>query len=77
MRDNPIRVLRDYQAIGYKLSYDRTYQRGYVSRKPMDIGLREVYEAHGKRSGMLYILEPSYQSTRYCIRHYLIKESAQ
>lgn len=58
---------------GYRLA-DAAYTRGYVSRKAYNIDSAEVYTAGGSRKGQLYILRPCFDSTRYCFRHYLVKE---
>lgn len=55
---------------GYKLG-DTAYQRGYVSRKAYIDDL-PVHKAGGRRKGQLYVLLPSYRSTQYCIRQYLV-----
>lgn len=68
-----MKTLDDYLDMGYHLDGVMTYQRGYVSRKPMDEGKRIVYEAKGNRKGQFYILEPCYTSSQYCFRHYLTK----
>ena len=65
-------TLNDYLEMGYKLDGGMTYQMGYVSRK-VDIGQQTVYEAKGSRKGEFYILVPSWESSRYCFRHYLTK----
>lgn len=49
-------------------------QRGYVSRKLTCIGDNPVYSVtSGKRKGEVFVLYPSYNSTRYCLRVYLTK----
>ena len=58
---------------GYRLG-DMQYTKGYVSRKTSDIFTCPVYEARGSRKGELYILEPAYNTSRYCFRHYLYKK---
>lgn len=68
-----MKTLNDYLDMGYRLDGGMTYQRGYVSRKPMDEGKRIVYEAKGNRKGQFYVLEPCFTSSRYCFRHYLTK----
>lgn len=65
-------TLNDYLDNGYHLSSDMTYQRGYVPRG-VDIGDQIVHEGKGARAGQLYILVPSYTSSRYCFRQYLRK----
>ena len=57
--------------MGYRLA-DMQYARGYVSRR-IERGSEPVRVAGGRRSGELYIDEPCYTSTRYHIRHYLIR----
>ena len=49
---------------------DKKYQRGYVSRKAYEDD-QEVFMAGGCRSGDLYILLPTHNSTQYCFRQYL------
>ena len=65
--DAMLREISVYEKADIKL------QRGYVSRKPKDDLLREVYVASGSRKGQYYILVPNYQSTQYCYRQYLKK----
>ena len=48
------------------------YQRGYISRR-VDTMAQPVRVAGGNRKGQLYVLLPSYDSTRYCVRRYLYK----
>ena len=62
---------KDAISQGYKAG-DTKYQRGYVSRR-IDPLSQTVHTAGGNRKGQLYILLPSYQSTQYCIRQYLVK----
>lgn len=63
----------DYIRDGYKVG-DIKWQRGYVSRKFTNDGNRPVYAVtSGKRKGQVFVLYPSYISTRYCIRAYLTK----
>ena len=53
---------------------DIVWQRGYVSRKLTTYACTPVYAVtRGKRKGQLFILVPSYISTRYCRRIYLAK----
>lgn len=68
-----MKTLNDYIEMGYRLSGELSYQNGYVSRKPVDEGKRIVYEAKGNRKGQFYVLQPCFNSTRYCFRHYLTK----
>ena len=56
---------------GYK-NGKQMYQRGYVSRR-CNSGEQLVRMAGGHRKGQLYVLLPSWQSTTYCIRQYLVK----
>lgn len=58
--------------IGYSIAFS-AYQNGYVSRKkdPADFLLQA---AGGKRRGMIYALAPAFNTSRYCLRHYLIRE---
>lgn len=48
------------------------YSSGYVSRK-VNISTQEVRIAGGSRSGQLYVVVPSYHTTRYHLRQYLVK----
>lgn len=57
---------------GYR-DAERTYQRGYVSRK-CNPDEQIVQEAGGSKKGKLYVLLPNRASTRYCFRQYLRKE---
>ena len=66
-------TLREALAEGWREA-DTVLQQGYVSRKPMDDLDREVHEAGGTRRGLVYILLPNKDSTRYCYRRYYIKE---
>lgn len=50
---------------------DAVWQKGYVSRKAKDEYIM-VEEAGGTRRGQYYVLLPNRESTRYCIRQYLI-----
>ena len=56
---------------GYHVA-DTKYQRGYVSRKA-DPMKQPVHVAGGLRKGHLYVLLACVESTRYCVRQYLIK----
>ena len=56
---------------GYKDGETR-WQHGYVSRR-CDPMKQPVLIAGGTRKGELYVLLPSWKSTTYCIRQYLIK----
>ena len=56
-------------ALGYKYVFS-SWTMGYVSRK-VDLSAQPVYQAGGKRKGLVYILGPSCMSSRYCHRHYL------
>lgn len=57
---------------GYKPA-DMQYTKGYVSRRS-DLAKQPVHVAGGSRKGELYILIPSFKSTRYCLRWYLRKD---
>ena len=46
------------------------YEMGYVSRR-INPGEQPVRIAGGSRIGQLYVLEPSWVTTRYCERMYL------
>lgn len=73
--NNPVvGTYEDFQKKGYKLG-DMVWQRGYVSRKITPNATRTVYKVtSGKRYGQLFILFPSFISTRYCRRIYLVLE---
>lgn len=60
------------KAAGYT-DAEVSYQRGYVSRK-CNPDEQIVREAGGSKKGRLYVLLPSWISTRYCVRQYLRKE---
>lgn len=59
------------KARGYK-DADSTWFRGYVSRK-IDTDQQTVKVAGGSRKGQLYVELPSWASTNYAIRQYLVK----
>lgn len=59
---------------GYTFVF-HSFQRGYVSRKAKIADL-PVKIAGGKRKGMLYVCMPYWESTRYCVRSYLVKREA-
>ena len=56
-------------ALGYKYVFS-SWARGYVSRK-VKLSSQLVHQAGGKRKGLVYVLGPSWESSRYCYRHYL------
>lgn len=58
---------------GYTISF-YSWQRGYISRKSID-ATRPVKVAGGRRRGMLYVVFPSFDSSQYCLRAYLVKEA--
>lgn len=61
--------LKEARAMGYR--FGRTaWTRGYVTRKGQKVEDVMVYTAG---TGELYVLAPSWASTRYCIRQYLVK----
>lgn len=63
----------DYLNEGWTFG-DIKKQRGYVSRVLTYTGEEAVYTVtHGKRKGQIFVLYPSYESTRYCLRVYLTK----
>ena len=63
----------DFRNQGYVYG-DVVWQRGYVSRKLTTHACTPVYAVtRGKRKGQLFILIPSYISTRYCKRIYLVR----
>ena len=72
---NPIvGTFEDFQNQGYVFS-DIVWQRGYVSRKITTNATRPVYSVtRGKRKGQLFIVMPSYLSTRYCRRIYITRK---
>lgn len=51
---------------------ETSIRRGYVSRK-IDIYSQPVKEAGGRKKGRLYVDFPSWRSTGYHTRQYLIK----
>ena len=72
--DNPVvGNLAEFRKNGYFFG-ECTWQRGYISRSlkpPVD---RPVYVVtRGKRKGQVFVLQPSYISTRYCKRIYLVR----
>jgi hypothetical protein len=56
---------------GYRPTF-QNWERGYISRKadPLD---QPVYEAGGKRKGLLFVRLASQRSCQYCVRQYLRK----
>ena len=50
--------------------YDYKLEAGYISRKS-DINSLPIYQAQGYRKGEYYVLVPSWDSSRYCIREYI------
>jgi hypothetical protein len=50
----------------------QSWERGYVSRKadPME---QPVYEAGGRRKGLLFVRLASNTSSTFCVRQYLKK----
>lgn len=60
--------------MGYKPA-DYKWMPGYLSRKT-DITKQPVIEARGTRKGDLYVEVPSWKSTQYHHRLYLVKEGA-
>ena len=64
----------DFRNRGFMSSGDIAWQRGYVTRKLRKNANIPVYAVtRGKRKGQLFIVIPSYISTRYCHRIYLVK----
>ncbi len=59
--------------MGYTV-YDITWCRGYVSRTT-DMARQPVRIAGGSRKGELYVYAPSQQSTAYCLRWYIRRQS--
>ena len=72
---NPIvGIFEDFREQGYVYG-DIAWQRGYVSRTLTTNSTRPVYSVtRGKRKGQLFIVIPSYISTRYCKRIYLVRK---
>ena len=72
---NPIvGTFEDFRNQGYVYG-DIVWQRGYVSRKLETNATRPVYAVtRGIRKGQLFIVIPSYISTRYCKRIYLVRK---
>lgn len=63
----------DFREEGYVYG-DIMWQRGYVSRKLKTSACTPVYAVtRGKRKGQFFILIPSFISTRYCNRIYLVR----
>ena len=60
------------KAQGYEI-VDSAWTRKYVSRK-VNVDDQPVYEAGGRRKGLLYVDVPSWESTQYARRLYLKKE---
>ena len=56
-------------ALGYKYVFS-SWALGYVSRK-VKMTSQPVHQAGGMRKGLVYVLGPSWVSSRYCRRHYL------
>lgn len=65
-------TLNEALASGYHYG-DTKFQRGYISRK-IDQGAQVVHTAGGRRAGELYVLLPSWLTTNYCVRQYLVKD---
>lgn len=52
---------------------DRKYQRGYKARRHYNMAKEEVLfvpQTSKRRRGQAYILEPRYDTTKYCTRIY-------
>ena len=73
---NKVQVMTyaEAKASGYK-AVDAAWARGYVSRK-IKVDEQPVYEAGGRRKGLLYVDAPSWMSSQYHTRIYLSKEEA-
>lgn len=65
-----IQTYYDAISAGYK-DYDVRWQRGYVKRRHWNLHDAPIHVAGGKRKGQLYVLMPSWKSSRYCYRLYL------
>lgn len=73
IKNKKVGTYKDFVDNGFYPSGDVTMQRGYTRRKEpiMD---KDVYLVErGPHSGQVFILMPSYESTRYCLRVYLTK----
>lgn len=71
---NPIvGTYKDFKKSGYQWG-ELMWQRGYISRNVTHFEERPVYKVvSGKRKGQFFFLFPSFISTRYCYRVYLIR----
>ena len=70
--ENLPRTYAEAKVMGYAAGRE-SWQRGYVSRKA-NIDNQPVHIAGGKMKGKIYILAPSWRSSQYCKRIYLIKK---
>lgn len=58
--------------LGYRET-DQKYERGYISRRDWSRESSPLHLAKGNRRGELYYYAPAYNTTRYCVRVYLVK----
>ena len=63
------KTYREAIALGYKYVFS-SWAMGYVSRKTK-LPSQQVHQAGGMRKGLVYVLGPSWKSSRYSYRHYL------
>ena len=56
-------------ALGYTYVFS-AWTMGYVSRK-VKLTSQPLHQAGGERRGLVYVIGPSWKSSRYCYRHYL------
>ena len=68
---NAIATYADAVTAGYR-NHRQSWQRGYVSRRTNLDAQPIKYDRYGNP----YVLLPSWQSTRYCVRQYLQKTAA-
>lgn len=60
--------------MGYKETETKR-MRGYVSRRSYNQLEAPIHIAGGRRLGQLYYMSPAYDSTRYCLRHYMARDN--
>ena len=63
------KTYREAVALGYKYVFS-SWTMGYVSRE-VNLFEQPVHQAGGMRKGLVYVLGPSWASSRYSHRHYL------
>lgn len=66
--------LSDALSLGYKETEIKR-MRGYVSRRGFNQLEAPIHIGAGRRAGQLYYMSPAYDSSRYCLRHYLSRDS--